>query len=331
MRSRATLVLSNHRPEAVAPAQALMARHDAVILEEPPDPGFQPMLSGRLGIDAYLETLDLEYPEFGRRMSEILRELHRAGKRLYQVEPFLERLIEIHEHFADGGRPADLKPGTDLHQVYAAEREATAALIDFYEVSVQGTFEETVTAVKRFARSDADRFALRERMRAGAIVAALADGGSFYIEAGQMHYPLFRELRHGLPPGHELSVTFLMADAVRGMGFRRHLYGPGDLLTLLYRFHPDRVLPEEDLLAGRALIYSKLIAKEEITATADPYPHTRDELETDAVVRRLDMADCRRLYPVIRRAATATAREMVRHYLNPAAKRNLADPSRRDR
>jgi hypothetical protein len=106
-----------------------------------------------------------------------------------------------------------------------------------------------------------------------------------------------------------------MADAVRSMGYRSHLYGPGDLLTLHYRFHPQRRFQEEDLFAARALIYSKLIAKEEIMDAGEPYPHTRDELEVSAMTARLTLMDCGRLYPPIRRASTTTAREMVRHYL----------------
>jgi len=147
MTSRATLVLSNHRPETVHPAKELMACHDAVVLEESPEPHFQSMLSGRLSINAYMEDLDLEYPEFSRRMCETLRELHHGGKRLHQVEPFLERLIQIHELFADGGRPSDLKEDAHLQRVYWAERDATAALLHFYKVSVRGTLEETVDAV----------------------------------------------------------------------------------------------------------------------------------------------------------------------------------------
>lgn len=46
--STATLVLANHRPETLPAAQRLLARHDAIILEEPPDPQFLPMLTGRV-------------------------------------------------------------------------------------------------------------------------------------------------------------------------------------------------------------------------------------------------------------------------------------------
>lgn len=143
----------------------------------------------------------------------------------------------------------------------------------------------------------------------------MAGGGTYHIEAGPIHYPLWRELKERLPPDATLTVKFLMADAVRDMGLRGHPYGPGDLLTLLHRFHPDRSSPREDLLAARALIYNKVIAKEEIAEDAEPYPHIRDELMAADTVRGLSLTDCRRLFPLIRRASTATARETVRRYL----------------
>ncbi len=311
----ATVVLSNHRPETVLPAKALMTAYDTIILEEPPDEHFQGMLSGALGIAPYLETLDLEYPAFSRLMSETLRACHAAGKKVIQVEPFLKKLLAIHDLFAEGGGPSDLEAGTALHAVYAAERNATAALLDFYKVSVDGPFEAIVEAVKRFARVDAQRFVLRDGMRAGALVPFLKVPGTYFIEAGQIHYILWRELKRRLPPGYSLTVKFLMADAARTLGYRGHLYGPGDLLTLHHIFHPGRSSREEDLLASRALIYNKLIAKEEITQDTVSYPHTRDELENAATVRRLSPEDCHRLFPLLRRASTDRARDVVRHYL----------------
>ena len=152
-------------------------------------------------------------------------------------------------------------------------------------------------------------------MRAAAIADVITAHGHSYIEAGLIHFPLWHELRLRLPAGYPLRVNFLMADAVRSMGYRSHLYGPGDLLTLHYRFHPRRRFRAEDLLAARALIYSKLIAKEEIMDADEPYPHTRDELEVGAMTARLTLTDCRRIYPPIRRASTTKARDMVHHYL----------------
>lgn len=322
MISRATLALANHRPENVAPALELMSQHNAVILEEPPDRLFQPMLDGRLPIDGYLQTLDIEYPEFSRRMAAALRKLHNAGTTLMQIEPYVQQLIQIHEFFAEGGNPSELDSESGLECVYHAEREATAALINFYRVSVQGTFEETVGAVKHFARADARRFLLRDQMRADAVAEVLKQPGLYYIEAGQIHYLLWRELRRRLPDRYPLSVKFVMATVVRELGLRGHLYGPGDQLTLLYIFHPDRRFREENLFAARALIYNKLITKEEIDQSVESYPHIRDELQTAAVVRQLSMEDCRHLFALIRRTNTDGARNMVRHFLKRTRKQS---------
>jgi hypothetical protein len=316
MNSYATLVFSNHRPEMVPMAMALMARYDAIILEEPPDSGFRKMVCGQIGIDDYILTLDTEYPEFSRRMAQGLRGHYGSGKRLYQIEPFLEKLIQIHECFAAGGSPHDLKRGSASWQVYQAERRATAVLLDFYRISVRGTFDATVAAVKRFARADARRFELRDEMRAKLLVCRLTQGGTYYIEAGPIHYPLWRKLKHRLPQSYKLNVRFLMAEVARALGYHRHLYGPGDLLTLLYSFHPGYSSRRADLLAAQALVYNKLIAKEEIVAAAGHYPHTADELAADDLVRRLTLADCRRLFPRIRRASANTAADTVEAYLS---------------
>ena len=309
--SQATLVLSTHRPETVPLAKTLMADHDTVILEEPPDPGFTSMLSGRLEIDAYLQELDLEFPAYSRLMCEALRVLQHKGIRIVQVEPFIDTLLKIHEFFADGGKPSDLPQNTTLHRVYEVERKATAALLNFYSVSVRGTFDACIEAVKRFARADAQRFALRDQLRTEAIIEIIAAPGRHFIEAGQIHYPLWRELKSRLPRGYRLRVCFLMAAILRTLGLKGHLYGPGDLLTLLYRFHPHRGFDEEDILAARALVFIKLIAKEEIEETSDPVPHCRDELEIGAITRALSMADCRRLFGLIRKKSTPDAREIV--------------------
>jgi hypothetical protein len=315
MTASATLVFGNHRPETLPLAQPLMAVHDIVMLEEPRDERFETMLDGRLSIEAYLLEQDLEYPEFSRQMAGLLRKRYRCGARLLQVEPFIETLLAIHDRFAAGQGPRDLPADTDLQRVYLAEHRATRELLAFYKASASTDFDAIVEAVKRFARADARRFALRDSMRAEAIAALLPESGSTYIEAGPMHYPLWRALRKRLPAGYPLRVHFLMTGVVRRFGTRRHLFGPGDLLTLLYRFHPRRRFRRENLLAARALIYNKLILKEEIVADDDSYPHTRDELEAGKLTDRLTVEDCRRLYPLVRRATTTTSGKIVAHYL----------------
>jgi hypothetical protein len=315
MTASATLVLANHRPETVPLVRRLMAVHDTILLEEPPDKRFEPMLDGKVPIDAYLEDQELEYPEFSRQMARVLRERRQAGTRLVQVEPFIDLLLSIHDRFTSGEGPRDLPAGTDLYRVYQAEHLATKALIDFYQASGGDNFDTTVDAVKRFARADARRFALRDQMRAEAMVALVQHSGKTYIEAGQIHYPLWHELRRRLPAGFPLRVNFLMTGVVRELGYRRHLFGPGDLLTLYYRFHPRGRFPAVNLFAARALVYNKLILKEEIAADAGTYPHTRDELEVGSVTDQLSLDDCRLLYPLVRRASTTDSRKIVKRHL----------------
>jgi hypothetical protein len=209
MTASATLVLANHRPETLPLVRRLMAVHDTIILEEPPDKRFEPMLDGEVPIDAYLEDQELEYPEFSQRMALILRERRQAGTRLVQVEPFIDLLLSIHDRFANGEGPRDLPADTDLCRVYQAEHLATKALIDFYQESGRDDFDATVDALKRFARADARRFALRDQMRAEAMVDLVQHSGKAYIEAGQIHYPLWHELRRRLPAGFPLRVHFL--------------------------------------------------------------------------------------------------------------------------
>ena len=75
--------------------------------------------------------VDIEFPEFDRLMCNEARKLHQKGKKLLQIEPYLERLLNIHEHFAQGMTPVDVLNMADLKAVYLAEKAATGALNQF--------------------------------------------------------------------------------------------------------------------------------------------------------------------------------------------------------
>lgn len=165
-----TVGLSIHRPEMVPVASEIMRYHDAIFLEEPPTEGFQAMLDKTLSVDDYLMAMDIEYPEFSRRMCHLQQDLHAGGKAIYQVEPFLEELLGIHDLFIQGYGPGDIKPGTRQYSVYRAERNATGALLNYYKTVMNGSFEATIEAIRQFARADAARFRLRDRLRAGGSV-----------------------------------------------------------------------------------------------------------------------------------------------------------------
>jgi len=310
------LGFSVHRPEMVPLTFSLMQRHDAIFLEEPPSADFSDMLQGAVSIDDYLRPLDMEYPEFSRRMCCRLRKLHTEGKVIVQVEPFLEVLLGIHDFFAEGHTPGDLPKDAIEYPVYLAERNATGALLAYYQSAVLGSFEETLAAIIEFARLDAARFRLRDSLRAQALAPLIRKNPSAYIEAGVIHYQLWQLLRQKLPKQTRVMPVFLADFALKKLKKTGHLYGPGDQLTLLYIFHPTiSETGKHRLLAARSIIYAKMVEKEELEADAGTFPHLRDELDCIRATENLSLQGCRELFPLIRRSKTAEARQMVADYL----------------
>ena len=148
------------------------------------------MLDGKITIDAYLENQELEYPEFSRRMAQVLRERRKAGTRLVQVEPFIDLLLSIHDRFANGDGPQDLPAGTDLYRVYCARTlcyQGAARLFTLHPAVTTSTPRLMLSSALpgpmpavRPARSNAGR----------------GDGGPF---AGAGQY-LYRGRSNSLPP-----------------------------------------------------------------------------------------------------------------------------------
>ena len=311
-----TIGLSVHRPEMIPLIADWMRRHEAIFLEEPPADGFESMLAGALAVDDYLRPLDVEYPAFSRDMCYLLRNLQAKGKKIFQVEPFLEILLGIHEFFADGHGPAELNKNSVQYPVYLAERNATKALLDYYQTAMTGSFEDTIGAVKQFARMDAARFRLRDSLRAQELNLNVGKYSSSYVEAGVIHYPLWRLLRKQLLQPEKLQMMHLADEALKTMGDKGHLYGPGDQLTLLYVFHPNLATTRrEALLAARSIIFSKISEKEELTDDLSGFPHLRDELACIRTIQQLDLDDCRRIFPLVRRAKSSDARQLVVRHL----------------
>ncbi|MGD9219136.1 MAG: hypothetical protein PVH01_07565, partial [Desulfobacterales bacterium] len=313
---RVTIGFSIHRPEIIDMTDALMQAHEVIFLEEPPQSGFQQMLAGDLSIEEYLLPVDVEYPVFSRQMCRLLRKLYAHGKKIIQVEPFIEQLLAVHDFFAQGYRPDDLAPKSLQYQVYVAERDATKVLLDFYQIVMDGTFEETIEAIMRFARADAARFRLRDAVRTQALAEAIPPYASAYIEAGSIHYGLYLQLKKQLPKEVHINPVFIAHKALQTIGEHGHLYGPGDQITLRYILHANSKDTQADvLLAARSLVYSKLVEKEELTADLETFPHIRNELACIQIVKRLTLGDCKRLFPLIRHAKSVQVRHVVEDYL----------------
>ncbi|ACA59634.1 hypothetical protein Daud_1123 [Candidatus Desulforudis audaxviator MP104C] len=304
-----TIGFSPHRVEVLEHMAREMEGHDLILLEEPPDPVFQEMLAGRMKIEAYVEEMVPAFPEFTRHACLLLRGLYAAGKRIEQVEPYLERMERIYDLLDNQGvDPEQIREMPELGEVYLAEARATAALMNFYRKIGSGDFGVAVAACREFAHADAARLRLRARLRAEAIAAGARSGayaGKVYVEAGYIHLAFFVFLRQQLAAGKEYSnpetygrvhPRYLLEaalDEVGGPGAPRQLYSPGDVLTLRAVFRAPTSTEGEELLAARAIVYTALLSKKEKLPTARvPYPHLTEELRLLAHVRSLDYKAC---------------------------------------
>jgi hypothetical protein len=248
-------------------------------------------------------------------MCSLLRELHSEGRQVIQIEPYLETLLQIHEMLASGKTPEEIVKDPRLVEVYEAEKRATGALLSYYHDSLEAPFDDVIEAVKTFARADASRLVMRERLRAEAIKPLVSDKLDIYIEAGYIHYPLFHYLRKLLAPAQRIRVVYLLAPVVRRLGGRRRNMGPGDILTLHYALHGRSPEDIEDLLAARSLIYIKLLQKDELLPGASDAPHSEDEVSVNRMVDRLSIEDCRVLFHRIRLTKREDALREVEAYL----------------
>ena len=313
---RINVGFSIHRPEIIPVTEEIMERHEVIFLEEPPTTGFEEMLNKTLGVDEYLMPLDMEYPEFSRAMCHLEKRLHAKGKRLIQVEPFVEALLSIHDFFALGNRPGDLEKRSVQYFVYMAERNATAALLNFYKTSMTGSFEKTIVAIRQFARADATRFRLRDSLRSQEIARQAGESKTIFVEAGMIHCLLWQLIRKQLSGSFTVQPVFLDRVALQNLNSHHHSYSPGDLLTLAYIFHPSLSQDNwESLLAARSIVYSKIIQKQETLGDTTNFFHLTDEANCIRISNMLTMDDCRCLYPRIRPAGTADARHIVEAYV----------------
>jgi hypothetical protein len=308
------LAFSPHRIEALAPAVEHMRRHEAIVLEEPESPLFVSMLNKTISIEDYLLETDYQFPRFAEESCRLLRELHAEGKRILQIDPFMDRLQEIHERFARGDLPGAIRQGSAQHAVYWAERRCTEALLDYYTKSAGPDFDEVVASSKRFAMADAARGRLRDRLRAERLASLTGSFESIYVEAGELHVALLPDLRRRMPSAVRIFPLYLMDRAVRQLGGKQRGLGPGDLLTLIYVFRPAYEGDRADLLAARNLIHVKILKKSEMEDEDGAFPHTWDQIESNRLVAGLTYRECRALFLEIRRLATDEAKERVRAY-----------------
>lgn len=316
-----TLALSTHRLETLKITANLMEQSDLILLEEPPHPDFHWMLEGRCAIEEHLLELDIEYPLFVSGQYQLLRTLHKQGKKILQVEPFWQYLYQIQDFLADGHGPQEIDRTSVLYSVYEHERIATGRLIAYYKAVRGSKFDKILKTMDLFARADAARFRLRDELRANAIMGQLRSnhGSRVYVEAGAIHLLLNKYLAERLAAfttGWQMHTHFIEQEVTRSIGGGGRLVSPGDELTLEYMFDRPVRSRRSELLCAQALIYTKLVRKEEYDGEQEGFPHTINDMETIRIVRRLGLAGCRELFFALRSLDSVEASEYVQKYLS---------------
>ena len=292
-----TIAFSPHRIETLPFAQKLMQKHDFIILEEPKNPLFYAFLKNEVSLEEYLKSSDFWFPEFVKETLLLMKNFYNQGKIILQVEPYLEIVNRFQNSLEKGENLENLLNDPEIKEVYLKENKAVGKLIEFYEASIGDDFLRIVSTVKEFSKADAERFRLRDYLRAKAVLELLPSKGKIYIESGTIHI-YFKKLLHiYLKKTWKIFHKFLLEDFLKPKFNKPWIFPPGELLTLRYILKRKEDPHIENLLAARSLIYIKIIPKEEIIPTPeDPFPHAKREIEAINMVNKLSFEDCKILY-----------------------------------
>jgi len=292
-----TIGFSPHRVETLPFAEKLMNQHDIIILEEPPNTLFYKVLEEKISLEEYVKNTEFWFPGFTKESLKILRKFYKSGKKIFQIEPYLEKVALIQKELEEGKEIGEIIEDPELKEIYRVENQAIGKLLKYYEVSLSTDFEKIVEAVKEFSRADAERFRLRDYLRAKAIIKILPEKGKVYIEAGTIHI-YFKKLLHiYLGRNWKISHKFLLENQLKPLIGKPWIFPPGELLTLRYILKRKENEEIENLLAARSLIYIKIIPKEELLPSAEePFPHLKKELKAINMVNQLSFEDCAILY-----------------------------------
>ncbi len=311
-----TLCYSAHGPETLEFTARVMTDHDVILLEEPLHPDFCKVLRGDIELGEHLLELDNDYPAFTLAQYRLLQQFFTTGKEILQVEPYFDHLFWIQNFFAEDHRPDEILPNTPAHAVYCAERDATKHLISYYKEVRGDNFSKILAAMNSFAIADARRFALRDALRTKRIFEVLVPGKNTYIEAGSIHLLLGELLTKRLTKEWHLRTRDIDGEVVKMLNLKGSLFSPGDELTLDYIFGRPVSTQRWQSCCAQSLIYSKIIAKEEMTSTDGGFPHIRNEIESIAAVKKLSVEKCRTLFQRIRSLPSVEAADMTTRYVS---------------
>ena len=178
---------SAHRLETIPFYKRVFAKSDIIILEDAPHPLFPSLLLGQLTPEQYVQSLDTDFPFFLTAQYKLLQAAYKEGKKIVQIEPYIERLLQMYQLLEEGKTPEEIAQLPLYQEIYTCEHEVSGKLLAYYQATM-GKFEKAVKTVQVFAQADAKRIALRDKMRAQSIASYLENKtGRVFVEAGYIH------------------------------------------------------------------------------------------------------------------------------------------------
>lgn len=283
----AKVVFLAHRVEFLDLLKKEADGYDALILEEPNDLYLKKLLDGHISIEEYVVYSDTNFPRYVFHQAHLLRDLHKKGLKIIQVEPYLETIEKIHTSIK-AGKFKEYTSSPEVKKVLETEREAVGRLIEYQEELMRGEFDKIVEKIIEFSIKDSERFRLRDYMRAEAI-SKLPITGEILVEAGYLHIllPTFLE---------EFNIkveTVNLLERACKMINQEYYESPGDILTKTYILK-EQTRDDPKLLAAQSLIYACLVTKEEKLPTPEnPFPHLIEEIDLAKKTRNMNYEECR--------------------------------------
>lgn len=261
------VVLTPHRVENIPFIKAEFEKREVIILEEPRNDLFQDVLEGKIDVEEYVKRIDTQFPIYTAKLIEMLKKLN--NKRILQVEPYLEEVEKL-RNFNSGDEC-----------VRDMERKVNMAYISYAESFIRYGFDELVEKAIRFAELDAERFIMRDRMRAEAI----EPGDNVVVEAGLMHKKLAEFL-----DAEVVNIPDIIGEKI---GMKR-LDTPGNELTYAFINGEER---DFSLLAARSLVFVTLVEKREMVPEFEgDFPHFIHEQKLVRFVNKLDYEKCKKVF-----------------------------------
>jgi len=293
------VVLTSHRVEFLPMLRDEAISAEVIVLEEPANENLYRLFRNEITAEEYVRGLDTSFPLYTYFLSDLLKHLHQMGKKIYQIEPYLETIQKIQKSIEEGTFSEVIKD-VETEKIRLIEKKAFGAFIDYQEAFMSGDFDRLVEKTIEFSRADAERFKLRDSMRFRKIVEFIErmkeeeddPALKLMIEAGSIHTSLPYSLEEVLEMDYVRAVNLKETAAnMIGIEFTNN---PGTKLTEV--FIKGKELEDEELktLAARSLVYISKISPEEMLPEDDnSFPHLVEELKITKEVERMDYTACK--------------------------------------